>query len=55
LPAGGGPRRKAKDYVARHIADGVILRREPGERDADRHGRLLRHVYAADGGDIEQG
>ena len=34
-------------------ADGVVLRPEPGERDVDRFGRLLRRVYAADGGDIE--
>ena len=45
---------QAKNYVARRIADGVLLRREPGERDVDRHGRLLRHVHAAGGGDIEQ-
>jgi endonuclease YncB( thermonuclease family) len=45
---------QAKNYVARRIADCVVLRRELGERDVDRHGRLLRHVYAADGGDIEQ-
>ena len=44
---------QAKNYVARRTADGVILRHEPGERDVDRHRRLLRHVYAADGGDIE--
>ncbi|HYI85034.1 MAG TPA: hypothetical protein VEX11_17740, partial [Acetobacteraceae bacterium] len=31
---------QARDYVARRTADGVMLRREPGERDTDRHGRL---------------
>ena len=45
---------QAKEYVIRRTANGVILRHEPGERDVDRHRRLLRHVYAADGGDIEQ-
>jgi endonuclease YncB( thermonuclease family) len=44
---------RAKGYVARRVVDGVMLRPEPGERDVDRYGRLLRHVYAADGGDIE--
>jgi endonuclease YncB( thermonuclease family) len=43
----------ARDYVRGRTRDGVVLRREPGERDVDPHGRLLRHVYAADGGDIE--
>ena len=45
--------RQARDYVRTRTADGVMLRPEPGERDVDRYGRLLRHVYAADGGDIE--
>ncbi len=44
---------EARDYVRARTADGVVLRPEPGERDVDRFGRLLRHVYAADGGDIE--
>jgi endonuclease YncB( thermonuclease family) len=45
---------RARDYVRARTRDGVILRPEPGERDVDPHRRLLRHVYAADGGDIEQ-
>ena len=44
---------EARDYVRARTADGVVLRPEPGERDVDRFGRLLRRVYAADGGDIE--
>lgn len=44
---------EARDYVRARTADGVILRREPGERDVDPHGRLLRRVFAADGGDVE--
>ena len=43
---------RARDYVRARTRDGVILRPEPGERDVA-HGRLQRHVYAADGGDIE--
>ena len=45
--------RQARDYVRTRTADGVMLRPEPGERDVDRYGRLLRRVFAADGGDIE--
>jgi endonuclease YncB( thermonuclease family) len=45
---------RARDYVRARTRNGVILRPEPGERDVDPHRRLLRHVYAADGGDIEQ-
>jgi endonuclease YncB( thermonuclease family) len=44
---------RARDYVRARTRDGVILRPEPGERDVA-YGRLLRHVFAADGGDIEQ-
>lgn len=44
---------EARDYVRARLADGVILRRQPGERDVDDHNRLIRRVFAADGGDVE--
>ena len=45
---------EARDYVRARTAGGVILRKQAGERGRDRHDRLIRRVFAADGGDIEQ-